>query len=266
MSLVGKVLVVDDEEVTRQSLADILKLEGCQVCTAADGATALDWLQQEPFDLILLDLKMPGMDGLEVMRRATKISPDTQIVLLTAHGSLESAIEALRQGASDYLLKPASPGQVIHSVGRGLEHHAETRRKRQLIAQLEASLSQLKNVSEAAASGEAKQAAENILIIGGGVYADTARREIWDGKRRVSLTPAEARLIQVLVQNPGKVFSHRELVQRVQGYETTDWEAPGILRPLVSRLRRKLTQFAGGECWIASVRGSGYVFQPPKKG
>ena len=138
----GKILVVDDEETTRRSLADILRLEGAQVKTAAGGEEAVEAIQQETFDLILLDLKMPGMDGLDVLRIATSTAPDTQVVLLTAHGSLESAIAALRLGAHDYLLKPASPTQIIRSVNGGLSRRTELLRKRNLLEQLEASVQQ----------------------------------------------------------------------------------------------------------------------------
>jgi DNA-binding NtrC family response regulator len=112
----GKILVVDDESTARKSWADILRLESYQVATASSGEAAVAALQKETYDIMLLDLRMPGMDGLEVLKSASKIAPDTQIIVLTAHGSLESAIEALRQGAHDYLLKPASPEQVLSSV------------------------------------------------------------------------------------------------------------------------------------------------------
>jgi DNA-binding NtrC family response regulator len=87
----GKILVVDDEEAMRRSLADILRLEGYQVQALSNGISAIETLRQETFDLLLLDLKMPGMDGMEVLRNVTKIAPDTLVILLTAHGSLEKA-------------------------------------------------------------------------------------------------------------------------------------------------------------------------------
>ncbi|HBX69715.1 MAG TPA: response regulator, partial [Chloroflexi bacterium] len=91
-----KILVVDDEKAARKSLADILRLEGYDVDAAEDGPKALKLLANKNYDLMLLDIRMPGMDGVEVMQRAIEISPDMQIIMLTAHGSMESAIEALR--------------------------------------------------------------------------------------------------------------------------------------------------------------------------
>jgi DNA-binding response OmpR family regulator len=250
----GKILVVDDEETTRRSLADILRLEGLQVKTAACGEAAVEALQQETFDLILLDLKMPGMD---VLRIASKLVPDTQVVLLTAHGSLESAIAALRLGAHDYLLKPASPTQIIRSVNSGLARRAEQLRKRNLLEQLEASVQQLKDIGQE----QAQQSHSGIFEIDGGVIINLDRRQVEYGDQKISLTPTEGKLLKVLLEDRKRVFSHRELVLLVQGYETTEYEAPEVLRPLISRLRRKLSVFPNGSQWIANVRGTGYVFE-----
>jgi DNA-binding response OmpR family regulator len=253
----GKILVVDDEETTRRSLADILRLEGAQVKTAADGEAAVEALQQETFDLILLDLKMPGMDGLDVLRIANKLIPESQVVLLTAHGSLESAIAALRLGAHDYLLKPASPTQILKSVNSGLARRAEQLRKRNLLEQLEASVQQLKDIGQS----QMDEASPGVVEIGDGVLININRRQVEYGDTKVNLTPTEGKLLKVLLENRKRVLTHRELVLLVQGYETSDWEAPEVLRPLISRLRRKLSVFPQGDKWIASVRGTGYVFE-----
>jgi DNA-binding response OmpR family regulator len=244
----GKILVVDDEETTRRSLADILRLEGAHVKTAAGGEAAVEALQQETFDLILLDLKMPGMDGLDVLRIASSLAPDTQVILLTAHGSLESAIAALRLGAHDYLLKPASPTQILRSVTSGLARRTE---------QLEASVQQLKDINE----GQVVETSSGVVEIASGVVINFERRLVEDGDKKITLTPTEGKLLKVLLENRKRVFTHRELVALVQGYETSDWEAPEVLRPLISRLRRKLAVFPEGNKWITNVRGTGYVFE-----
>jgi DNA-binding response OmpR family regulator len=162
-------LVVDDEEATRRSLADILRLEGYQVRTAPDGDSAIALLKKADtaLDLILLDLKCET-DGLDVLRFITErrlgSAPDSVeairpvVILLTAHGSLESAIEALRHGAADYLLKPSSPAQILGSVRRGLERLEQASQKRQLIEELEASVRKLKE-SDTLLERDAGQAA-----------------------------------------------------------------------------------------------------------
>jgi len=250
-------LVVDDEDATRRSLADILRLEGYQVQTAPSGENAISMLQNVEFDLILLDLKMPGVDGLEVLRFVTRTWPDTQVILLTAHGSLESAIEALRYGAGDYLLKPSSPDQIMNSVEKGLKARADLKRRTNLLEHLEQSIQLLKSAhtSGGAAPVQADYSFSN------GVMVNLAKREIWQGDTVVKLTPTEGKLMQVFLENYKKVFTHRQLVLLVQGYEITDWEAPEVLRPVISRLRQKLKVFPGGFHWISSVRGTGYVFE-----
>ncbi len=200
---------------------------------------------------------MPGMDGLEVLREASRFSPDTRVILLTAHGSLESAIQALQFGAHDYILKPSSPNAILSSVARGLAKRAEQLRKRLLLDQIDSSLRRLKDAEGAEYSSVTDQPG---FSLPDGVNVDLDRREIWRGSVTVSLTPTEGRLMKVFLDNRGRVMTHKELVLLVQGYGTTDWEAPEVLRPLISRLRRKLTNFPMGETWISNVRGTGYVF------
>jgi DNA-binding response OmpR family regulator len=239
----ASILLVDDEEAIRQSVGEILRLEGYEVVPVASGEEALAALPTHNFDLVLLDLKMPGIDGIEVLHEINRLSPDTKVILLTAHGSMESAIEALRSSVHDYLLKPASPAQIIESVSRGLE-----RRNARIQAR--------ENAQPDLSSDE-----NAIVALSDGTVVDFGRRLVRSGNRVVFLTPAEGRLLRIFVENPSKVYSHRELVLLVQGYSTTQQEAPEILRPLVSRLRQKLTCVPGLMKRIASVRGTGYVFE-----
>ena len=112
----SNLLVVDDENVARQSLTDILKLEGYNVASAANGQAAVEYIRTHPIDLMIVDLRMPGMNGLEVVQVVNQMAPDTEIVLLTAFASTDSAVQALRLRIHDYLIKPAAPAQVIASV------------------------------------------------------------------------------------------------------------------------------------------------------
>ena len=242
----SSILVVDDEPVARQSLTDILKLEGFNVAAVANGQAAVEYVRTHPVDLMVVDLRMPGMDGLDVVQVVNQASPETEVVLLTAHGSTDTAIQALRLRIHDYLLKPAAPAQVIASVKKGL-----ARRSSKLRA---------KSGSEASDGGDSV----NVFTLSDGTTVDLLRRQIHAGKRIEHLTPAEGRLLRILMENEGKVFSHRELVLLVQGYDTSQREAPEILRPLVSRLRHKLEQFPLLSERVASVRGTGYVYEIEK--
>lgn len=234
----SNILVVDDEPVARQSLSDILRLEGYHVTAVPNGESAVDHIRKYAVDLIVLDLKMPGMNGLDVVQVVNQVAPETEIILLTAFGSMETAVEALRQRVHDYLFKPASPNQILESVRRGLERRATKMAENK------------------------KEEEVQVYKTKNGTEVDLMRRTVTHGGKTESLTPAEGHLLKVFLSNTGKVFSHRELVLLVQGYDVSQREAQEILRPLVSRLRHKLSDFPGLFERIVSVRGTGYVYEP----
>ena len=247
----SSILIVDDEPVARKSLTDILRLEGYSVTSAPNGQAAVEHVRTHHVDLMVVDLRMPGMDGLEVVQVVNQLAPDTEIVLLTAHASTETAIQALRLRIHDHLQKPAPPAQIVASVKKGLERRE---------ARMKAKNSGIDSPDVDEILG--------ILTLNDGTEIDLSRRQIKLNDTLVNLTPAEGRLLRVLLANEGKVFAHRELVLLVQGYDTSQREAPEILRPLVSRLRHKLETFPSLAEQIVSIRGTGYVYEPEneKKG
>jgi two-component system response regulator PilR (NtrC family) len=117
----GSILVVDDEAASRESLADVLTEEGYDVSSAPDGQAAVEMLEGSEFDVVITDLRMPGLDGVGVLRMARKLCPQTLVLLMTAHASVETAVEALRQGAHDYMIKPLVFDDVLAKVSRLLE-------------------------------------------------------------------------------------------------------------------------------------------------
>jgi response regulator RpfG family c-di-GMP phosphodiesterase len=117
----ARILVVDDEAVICDILRDFLEFEGFYVRTAGNGRLAVETLAMEPFDLILSDLKMPGMDGLELLRRVAEMENDTMTVIMTGFGTVETAIEAMKKGAFDYILKPFKPEEVVRVIRRCLD-------------------------------------------------------------------------------------------------------------------------------------------------
>ncbi|HQB42295.1 MAG TPA: response regulator, partial [Polyangiaceae bacterium] len=116
-----RVLVVDDEKFIRDILADFLGLEGYFVRTASDGVSALDVLHASRFDVVISDLKMPRMGGIELLEAIPRISPNTLTIIMTGFGTVETAIEAMKRGAYDYVLKPFKMDEVIHIVRRGID-------------------------------------------------------------------------------------------------------------------------------------------------
>ncbi|GAB4216089.1 MAG: hypothetical protein OHK0013_42200 [Sandaracinaceae bacterium] len=161
-----RVLVVDDEKVIREILADFLSMEGFQVRTAEDGAAALVEISRQPFDLVLSDLKMPNMGGLELLEALSKHAPNVVTVIMTGFGTVETAIDAMKRGAYDYILKPFKVEEVVHTIRRALEKQklqAENLRLREALS--------LYKVSEAIA---ASLSLEEVL----GTVTDAALHEV----------------------------------------------------------------------------------------
>lgn len=236
------ILVVDDEPIERQALTEILRLEGYFVTPLSNGEAAVDFLRTNNVDVMLLDLRMPGMGGMDVVRATNQISTDVEIVLLTAYGSMETAIDALRNRVHDYLLKPIAPVQIIESVNRAL-----SRRQAKLAARKK--------------SIQIQDDESVMVILEDDLVFDFKRRIVRYKDKSTFLTPAEGRLLKTFVENIGKAFTHRELVLLVQGYSTSQQEAPEILRPLVSRLRQKIQGIPVLSERIISIRGTGYIFE-----
>lgn len=122
-----RILIVDDESVILDVLKDVLEFEGFHVSVAGNGEKALESLKHDSFDLVLTDLKMPGVDGLEVIRRVSESGTDTVTIIMTGFGTVETAIDAMKKGAFDYILKPFKPEDVVRVLRRGLERQRTER-------------------------------------------------------------------------------------------------------------------------------------------
>lgn len=246
----ARILIVDDEEVARITLAEILRLEGYDITAVGSGEEAVEVLRCEPFDIMILDLKMAGMSGIDVLRNVVDQLPDLAVIVMTAYGSIDSAIQAIRYRVHDYILKPVSPEQVLESIDKALS------KKRQKEEQMIADKSSAVNGTE-----ESRAAAYKVELLPGGAKLAWDRRLISWETGNLSLTPTEARLLKILFERKNEMVPHSELVYLIQGYRIDTEEAAKILRPVVSRLRQKL---AGVPYWddrIKNVRGAGYVLE-----
>ncbi|MCS7178127.1 MAG: response regulator transcription factor [Anaerolineae bacterium] len=262
-----RILVVDDEATTRVSLAELLRLEGYEVSIAASGEEALEILSSGPaFDLMVVDIKMPGMDGLQLTEAVKRRSSDTVIILLTAFGTLETAIQALRRGAHDYLLKPCPVSQILESVRKGLEKRYQARQRRVLVSRLERTISELRAMEQPDTEPPPSPPPVARHLEVQGVRLDRERYQAWVGNRPVDLTPTEFKLLSYLMEHADQVCSPQQLVRQVQGYETDPWGARAIIRVHVRRLRRKLEPDPTHPRYIINVRGVGYMFPtvPPE--
>ncbi|GAH22677.1 unnamed protein product [marine sediment metagenome] len=121
LSILANILVIDDEEVMRDSCKQILSRQGHHIKLAEDGYQGLELLKEKSFDLVILDLKMPGIDGMEVLEKIKESSPETAVVVITGYATVESAVEAMRRGAYDFLPKPFTPGEFRLIIERALE-------------------------------------------------------------------------------------------------------------------------------------------------
>jgi two-component system, NtrC family, response regulator PilR len=117
-----RILIVDDEEIIRYSLAILLRREGYSVYEANNGAEALRMQEEEPFDLIISDVEMPEMKGTELLKKVLSKWPETYMIIITAFASVDTAVDALRQGAYDYIIKPLDFDDLLHRVHRIVEH------------------------------------------------------------------------------------------------------------------------------------------------
>lgn len=255
-----KILVVDDESSIRETLAEVLNTEGRTVMTAASGEEALALLQKETFDLMLLDLIMPGLGGLQVMEKVRTLSPGTVIIMLTAHGTLSSAIEAMRHGASDYLLKPASAPKIMASVEEGLRRRQESLRRQELVWQMEKAIKELSSGEFTLSTAEPEPERPVRFLQARDIVVDLQRQAVLVRDEPVSLTPTELRLLTTLMQRPDEVIGARELVGEVQGYECDELEARAIIRVHIRRLRKKIEEAPEDPKYVVNVRGMGYMF------
>src|SRR5689334_6381299 len=145
----SSVLVVDDEAAIRYSVSKTLQRVGYSVREAASGEDALDIIGAEPFDVVLTDIRMPpGLDGVELIRRIKDKDPDTIVILMTAYPSLPTAVEGLRLGAHDYLIKPSSSQDIRSSVARGIERSRNLKRRRQLLDAIRNNVSELSRTAQ----------------------------------------------------------------------------------------------------------------------
>jgi DNA-binding response OmpR family regulator len=253
------VLVVDDEANLRQSLARILHQMGCEVTTAADGTEALQRLEAAPYDLVYLDIRLPGMDGLQVLRQIHDRYPQVAVVLLTAHASISSAVEAVRLGATDYLIKPITPEALIARTRTILVDQAAQRRRREIQEQIDALQAELKALDQAPAVTPAFTApADDRFLKRGTLVLDLHTRRATCVDRVLTLPPTAFDYLVVLARHAPDVVPYQTLVVEAQGYQTDLRQAQDLTKWHIHTLREALERESAGSCHLLTVRGTGY--------
>jgi two-component system alkaline phosphatase synthesis response regulator PhoP len=219
----AKILIVDDEESILNLVSSYLRPEGYEVYTASDGPTGLKAAQAYMPDLVVLDIMLPGMDGIELLSRLRRES-DAYVIMLTAKSEETDKIVGLSVGADDYVTKPFSP--------------------RELVARIKAALRRIRSGHRAPEGG---------VLAFQHVRIDTGSRQAWVDDQLVDLTTTEFDLLHTLADHQGMVLSREQLLEKIWGYEYY-----GELRVVdvhIGHIRQKI-----GERFIVTVRGVGYRF------
>lgn len=223
----AKILVVDDEPTIVSTVRAYLEQEGFAVQTAASGPAALQAARAFRPDLIVLDIMLPGMDGIEVLRRLRQDS-EVYVLMLTARAEETDKVVGLTVGADDYLTKPFSP--------------------RELVARVKAILRR----------GRGDGAGEPVLAFRR-LRIDPDARQVWKDGEAVELTPIEFELLEALARHRGRVLSREQLIEQVWGYDYYGDER--VVDVHLGRLRKKVEDDPSHPTLIVTVRGAGYRFE-----
>ncbi len=224
---VARVLVVDDDVTVREVVVSYLRAGGHAVAEAADGDAALREMRDAPADLVVLDLMMPGIDGLEVCRRLRSVG-DVPVIMLTALGSEADRVVGLETGADDYVTKPFSPRELVLRVDALLRRAGE------------------------------RAVPDDRRLVDGDLVVDAGRHEATLGAETLNLTSREFDLLRFFVANPGTAYSRDELLQQVWGWSFGDQSTVTVH---VRRLREKVEAEPRKPTRLVTVWGIGYRWE-----
>ena len=259
MNNTGHILIIDDEAALRQTLARILQQAGFEVTTAENGEQGLSFIQTTNFDLIFMDLRMPGMAGMDALKLIHASFPNLPVILFTAQPDLNSAVEALRNGATDYLLKPLKPQAVIERARSVLANQQKENRKREIALQIEALQAELKGLTsgqtgplQAASVGSDRFLKLGVLVL------DLHARRLIINEQAINIPPTSFDYLLVLARHSPNVVNYQTLVAEAQGYQADAREAQELTKWHIHQLRQAIEQDAHAPSFLINVRGTGY--------
>lgn len=264
-----RILMVEDDHRTRMALVAMLEKAGYQVTPAADGEAALEILSQHRFDIVITDIRMGDIDGIEVLNAARTAKQPPAVILLTGYGSLETAIAALRAGAHDYLLKPCAPTALLSCVANALQRRDTEKRQNdalhtiaQIVAQVQETgatsfSSAINALSVTREQSVAKDVGDRYINVGN-LCIDQLRHTILFNNKPLHVTPTEYTLLYCLAEARERVLGYREIVRYTHGRDMQDDEAHLLLKSHIRNIRRKINPQ-----YLISVRGVGYILTAP---
>lgn len=257
------ILIVDDEERLRRSLSFILQKENYRVVSAATAEEALECLKLQEYDLMFLDLNLPGMSGTDLLTAVHKQFPQLPVLILTAHAALESAIQAIRLGARDYLLKPAEPVDILTRVAEILSEREQPARKKEIVDQIQALLSELQKIegddkSQAGASAAVPATDPARFLKKGSLELDLQARHAVLNNEYLPVTGIYFDYLSTLLRHAPKAVTYKTLVKESQGYDAANAEATELARWRIHELRKLIEPDPQLPRYILTVRGTGY--------
>ncbi len=244
----SRILVVEDEAPVQQFLAAVLKDHALTLVGSVD--EALHCLEAAAFDLVLLDLQLGDDSGIRVARALRQRSPHTALVILTGHGSLATAVEAIALQVQAYLLKPIKPAELRTVVAEQLLWSQDSRRRERLAAAMAQAIAQAQEDE-----GPTRIHQQGSLLL------DRERYDARYNGQDLNLTAAQFRVLWVLVRAGGQPVLSAVIAEEALGYSVGAIEATGLVKGYISHLRRKLAAcFKGADEHIMTIRGEGYMW------
>ena len=255
---VPRILLVDDDAAVCFVLERTLQREKYLVDVAVSGRDALEKLSSHPYDLILLDLHMEPIHGLDVFKAVREKDGDIVVLILTAYGTMETAIQALRLGAFDYLFKPTEPHIIRQRVQAGLAHRQKLVQQ-QLVANQISQLRQLLNQLQPTATAVPPHT-DNRFIRSASLLIDTHHRSVTRDDQLLDLTTAEFAILLCLLQHAPQVLSPQQLVRCALAYDSDDHSARDIIKYHIHNLRHKVEVDPAHPRCIKTVHYKGYMW------
>jgi two-component system, OmpR family, alkaline phosphatase synthesis response regulator PhoP len=255
----ARILIVDDDPNILLTLEKTLLREGHLVEKAPNGAEAIQKIRQAPFDLLLLDLNMKPVTGLQVLHAVREHDPDIIVIIFTAHSSLDSAVEALRLGAFDYIYKPASPDVIRQRVSQGLESRRKALDRTRLMTQIEGLRQSLVDL-DLGTSHASTDSSPLRFLRHGELIIDKYHRSATLGEKLLDLTTTEFDLLVALVEAAPEPVSPRHLVTSILNYNAEEAEASEIIKSHIYHLRQKIESDVSKPQYIKTIRFKGYLW------
>jgi DNA-binding response OmpR family regulator len=261
----GRVLIVDDEVNIRNGLRAVLAKAGHIVKDVGSGEEAITALDTFETEVAIVDIRMPGMSGVELLHEIGKRWPAVSVILLTGHGTLETAMTAVKEGAHDYLLKPAQPKAILDATAKALTASRRQREQARLFESIRSGMARLGELPDSppAVEYEPKPADTRRQITVGDLFIDLQAHQVRKGDAIIALTPSEFQLLVALAERKGDVVDYVTLVQLALDYDAEPWEAKELIKRHVFALRQKIELEPSAPQYILNVRGIGYRLTSP---